>query len=250
MEEKQLEQIVDKKILEAKLENSEKRFQTISMLAGAALTLFGIFVPILITLNSSNKVDESIHNMNNEFDKLYNNLDSKLKEASELQREESEQNSNKINASINNFEKRFNSLASDNLKRPLIECLYQGRSIEGINLPLDNKTRTATFEIKNLGQKSARSIGIKLYTIQDYDLQFYNEPYIWLKNEMSDEPGFKISYDLEQRLTTLDPKESRFFNFYIDNLDKIKEINTMMIKIFYDQPEPKIFSFKLVINND
>ena len=58
-----IEQLIDRKIAEAKLEVSEKRLHYALYLAGAFLTIFGILLPLYQTYRSADKIDSAIQRM-------------------------------------------------------------------------------------------------------------------------------------------------------------------------------------------
>lgn len=69
----QFEIVVDKKISDAKFVISEIKLQFVLKIAGAALAIFGIFVPLLVTVLSSYQVDKSIDRMRDQFKELAGN---------------------------------------------------------------------------------------------------------------------------------------------------------------------------------
>ena len=57
MKQSDIEQLIDKKIAEAKLEVSEKRLRFLITLGGAGLIIFGIILPIFLTINSTSRLE-------------------------------------------------------------------------------------------------------------------------------------------------------------------------------------------------
>jgi len=96
MEKKEIEELIEKKVLEAKLQASETRLQLVLWLGAILITLLGVVVPIWQTNTSTEKVDKAIEAMENRFKELA---------GTQLQRPELECyiNSNKLEGSVLSF---------------------------------------------------------------------------------------------------------------------------------------------------
>jgi uncharacterized membrane protein (DUF106 family) len=71
MDEEKLNSIIDKKLLEAKLDMHEKRMNYFIIIAGILISVFGVILPVIQSSSSSDKLDKAIQEMKNDFNKNY-----------------------------------------------------------------------------------------------------------------------------------------------------------------------------------
>lgn len=127
---KAVEEIIDKKILDAKLTVTESRLNHLIILAAGLLTIFGILVPFWTTYTSSEKTDKAIDRM----------------------------------------EQRFKELAGEALKKPALELLHKGEPLENQTVDVDGViggnalVSLQTIFLKNTGNKRTEPLSIKFLT--------------------------------------------------------------------------------------
>lgn len=124
MTEREFENILDKKITEAKLQIAEKRLQLLLSAAGAIILLFGILLPYMQLRISTDKVDEAIKEMKREV--------------------------NQAIGSIN--------------RQPNLICSYQGAELkDDAILTIEGQNIDLTFELKNIGNEKSPKVSMRLY---------------------------------------------------------------------------------------
>lgn len=205
MDKNEIDELIEKRVTEAKLLVTEKRLQTIIWLAGGLLTVFGVIFPFWLTNRTSDKVDLAVKEMRDEFKEL----------------------------------------AGQQLRKPVIECFTGGRPLEAAQLFLEPSFSLIKFDIKNSGDASAKNVRLRLYTNFNKEVNIQGDD-IWQWRGPSDESAYKEMYDCYQAYS-LDPTESKPLQLQL-MAENIQEGNyTTLLKIFYEQPEPKRFTFNIKV---
>lgn len=262
MEKDEIENVVDKKLAEAKLDVAEKRLQFVIWTAGVILAVFGVVLPLWQTNRASDKIDNALQQMRQEINQTSQGLraDSRasaesldkamLANRSDIKSERESQSRQlgntiiRVDNAIQDMQKQFKELAGTQLKKPVLELFVGGSSLEGAVLKLSPTHQTVTINIKNVGKASARSIRVRLYSNSTDDCYYFGS---WRLLPMSDEPTYKCSFE-SYEIDPIDPKESRPFNIPMTN--NIKPGNyPFLLKVFYEQTEPHRYSFTIKVND-
>ena len=129
MDREEVERIVSNKICHTRLQCAEKRVNFLLWFGGALLAIFGVMVPMWITGSSTERVDKEIQSM----------------------------------------EKRFEELAGKQLRRPLIECSYQNKSLEGqlVDCSLGEAPGISPIIVRNVGDGRTDLMYFRLYLALD-----------------------------------------------------------------------------------
>lgn len=227
---KKVEALVDNKILEAKLTIAEGRVRFLLYVGAAALTIFGIILPLLLTSQSTERVDKAIERM----------------------------------------EDRFNELAGTQLRRPDLEGLIDGKALENTLLTYSKEDLCKIIAIKNTGDGTAENIQTRLYLDIEKHFKDGTDPwpgeyggYIWEILDIKDEPGFLEGFQYGGEVSFLDPKNSytvpvcfgRSIHVTQDGKSwiRIKRASfrtPALLKIYYGQPEPKRIPFTIVVEGE
>jgi len=80
MDEKEIQDLIEKKLTDAKLDIADKRFNVLIVLAGILLTILGIIVPIWQTNTSTEKVENAIKEFENKSEKFYSTSSNKTQQ--------------------------------------------------------------------------------------------------------------------------------------------------------------------------
>jgi len=257
MDKVEVEKLIKEQISEAKLEVSEKRLQTVTWVAGGFLALFGVIVPLWFTSRSSEQVDAAIAEMKRDF-KESSNLSSeninKSNEAirtdfklfSEKEANETKASTDKVDKAISDMQNQFKELAGVQLRKPILECLLAGRSLEGsvIQFP---PTMSIQLELRNSGDAPARNIRIRVYLFYDQQLELNSDEIQWQQLNFSDEPTYNKVYETYQPFVSLDSKESRPLVVTLNGQSLQGKNFPALLKIYYEQPEPKKYTFTINI---
>jgi hypothetical protein len=183
---------------------TEGRLKFLLFLGAAFLVVFGVIVPMWLTNTSSEKVDTAIKDMRADFEKL----------------------------------------AGEQLRKPDIQCLFEGKPLEGAVLTFTHIDDQKNILIKNTGDRSAFNIQAVLYAKEKVGSLIGGA--FGLK-DVSDEPDFDYVYVYNISLR-------EFSNLHADSFAQIhfrpwtgltKLETPAMLKIHYGQPEPKVFRFTI-----
>jgi hypothetical protein len=223
-----------------------------------------VFVPIWQTNKASDKVDNALNQMKQDIKSSSQDLRSDSRASSESLEKAMQTiradvrndidgqsrvvagNAAKVDSSIQDMQKRFRELEGAHLRKPVLECLVGGQSLEGGILKLSPARSQVTFQVKNIGDAPARNIRIRLYSAYDGNC---NELLMLSPLLASDEPSYKCAYeDYVFHTLTIDPKETRTFE--IETQPENPKIGTYpsLLKVFYEQPEPRKYSFTINIS--
>jgi len=252
MEQLEVENLIDKKlkekfrrrsIIEAELQITEKRLQTVL----ALFVVFGILLPIYITYTAKSDVNEAIKNMKEEFSRL----------------------------------------AATQLRKPIIDCTVNGRSLRGSLVTLVNGAFSFQyFELKNIGDAPANNIRVRLLFGANEKISRSQQASVWITRDdlIKDEPAFpNVLYykyfespspriklqpgafgaggggtePYGEILEKLDPTESiRIFvhdlhNYFLELQSAKGDFYVpAILKVYYGQPEPTTIHFTLVVKSE
>ncbi len=260
MDEDKIKLLISNQVGEAKLAASEKRLQTITWLAGGLLTIFGIVLPLFLTFvsltTSKERVDNAIVNMEKDFvrireveDKFALGMKGEFNHFTEDQRKDAHENSIFLERSVRKMQTDFKELAEAQFKKPDINCFHSGASLEGSTLILTPHDNLASIEIRNIGESPTESIHVKLYTKSNVPYGIYSDsPVDWERMEVNDEPYFNFAYRVVSSIQNIDPQESYGLSFIMNITDAKKEEIPMLLKVYYEQIEPKIYNFTIVLD--
>lgn len=207
-------QEVEKMILEAKLETAETRLKIFFTVAGALLGVFGILLPLFLAFNSSSQIDQSIA---------------------------------RVDRAIEKMEQSFKELAGTQLRRPEIECYFNGQSLTDAILNLNQHEKVA-FEIKNKGDAPVTHIKLHLYIAEEKGVDDNAIGWNWQYSEFSDEPDYSRLFVFFPFGSYLDPQNSLPVEFSVQTLDALEWESKALLKIYYGQPEPEIYLFRIHAN--
>lgn len=199
--------LIEKKALETKLEVSETRLRFILVFGAAFLTFFGAVLPMWLTNRSADKVDRAIDRM----------------------------------------EARFEKLAGHQLRKPDIECYLEGKGLGGSVLEIRELDDKSFIQVKNTGDRIASTLQVALLTKKDVGLYIGGNFGAWA---VSDVPGFDYVYRYRAAehgvgLMPLNPGDFAQIEFR-PRTSAIPQLETeAILKIYYGEPEPKIFRFTI-----
>jgi hypothetical protein len=266
MDNNQIEELIDKKLAEAKLEVVEKRLHFLMWLAGAALAVFGVAFPLWQSTRSADKVDSALLQMRQENAKTSEGIRADSRASAEsleraiptiradLRAEMDAQSrhldvaSNKVDNAIQDMHKQFKELAGTQLRKPNLECLSSGSGLDGKTIKISPAHENVRINVKNSGDAPARSVRMRLYTNLNTNKYLRGDYTQWFDLSKSDEPNY--SYAFETQLRPIDPKDSLPIDFFIvlSEFPNIKPGSyPVLLKVFYEQPEPRRYFFTLKI---
>ena len=209
---KEVEDLIDRKILESKLIITEKRLQYFLVLGAALFAIFGIIFPMYLTSQSTDKVEKAIEKMENRFDEL----------------------------------------AGSQILKPEIDCFVDGKRLENTILLFDKTHRYRTVQIRNEGAGIAKFVRMRLYLdIRDKDLVNDFGQTAWVYANFNDKPGFKYMLEQKQTYDYIAAKDSITAGFWVHNphtREKDVESSALLV-IFYGEPEPREINFTFKINS-
>jgi len=205
MEREEVERIVSEKINHIGLQYAEKRLNFLLWFGGALLGLFGVILPMWLTSSSTERVDKEILSM----------------------------------------EKRFEELAGKQLRRPLIECSYENKSLEGqvVDLSVDASHSTPII-IRNVGDGPTPYMDFRLYLALDEPMPNLSISW-WNPLEFCDEPGYTRAFDYTSSAQRLHPKGS--FGLKLGQWGSAKKGSSAqaLLKVYYGEQEPRIVKWSV-----
>lgn len=213
MDKEEVEIIVSDRISHARLELAEKRLNFLlwfgGTVGGAVLVIFGIILPIWLTGSSTQRIDNAIESM----------------------------------------ERRFEELVGKQLRRPLIECSYQNKSLEGQSVDCIVGESNSIFPIivRNVGDGSTNLLYCRLYLASD-ELPSNNFSISWwhLLPDCDESPEYTLAYDYvdngnfllhPQMPFPLRPGQWKGF--------KKGSSAKALLKVYYGEPEPRRVKFSI-----
>ena len=208
MEREELERIISEKITQNELKNSESRLRFALIFGGAFLTVFGVIIPIIITGTSADRSTERVDN------------------------------------SIELMERRFEELVGKQLRKPIIECLYENRKLEGqlVDFSDHHNTAISGIIIQNKGDGIAWTMGINLYLkFEKHPKEYRPKEFrinLWKALDHIDESGFDVAFEYQHSINNVYPQKS--FSLPIGHWTRIETDQKVkaLLKIYYGEPEP------------
>lgn len=268
MDAKEIELLIEKKVAEAKLEVTEKRFHYLIWIAGAMLAIFGVVLPFWTTNRASDRVDNALSQMKQDMKSSSQDLRTDSRSSSEqldkaiqairmdVRAEMDSQSRNfeivsgKVDKEIQRMQIQFKELAGTQLRKPMLECLSGGLSLEGKVLKVSPSHENIVINVKNTGDAPAKTIRLRLYTDLISESRYLGgDSTKWFVLPSSDEPSYK--YAFETHVSSIDPKDvlAVDFSLILSEYHNIKPGNyPALIKMFYEQPEPRKYLFTINIS--
>lgn len=205
-----VEQLVEKKVLQAKLTVTESRLNHVLVLAGFILTVFGILVPLWLANTSAERTDRAIERM----------------------------------------EARFRELAGTALRKPDLDCFVGGKPLDGAVIRFSPRQREQFIAVRNVGDAPARNVRIYVYSNLANDFSSFSGDSRWQVGKVvsPDQAKFSSAYVVysegRENLGSIDPKDG--YEFKLSLQGDVGTTNTAaLIKVYYEQPEPKQVEFTI-----
>ncbi len=268
MEKNEIEQLVARMIADAKLEVVQKRLELILWIGGALLALFGVVVPVWQTTKSTDRLELATRDMkidlaqmsqalradskisSEKLEKGGNDLRAEFKELASEQRSEIGTAMRKIDEAGSNLRSQFEQLAGAQMRKPLLECLFNGRGLEGTALSLSPSRGSLQLELKNIGDGPARNIRVRLYANLEKQFDVTGDQTQWQALSISDEAGYSRAFETYQPFSSIDPKESRPLDISLPVEAMGIQTFPLLMKIFYEQPEPRRYVFTISVTSE
>lgn len=209
----QEKQEIENMLLQAKLDVAETRLKMFFTLAGALLGVFGILIPLVLTINSSNQINNAI---------------------------------DRVDRAITKMEQSFKELAGTQLRKPDIECYIEGKPLNNVTLSFQ-QDESKVLELKNVGDKPASEIKLHLYISDEKGIDNYGIFYSWQYSYFNDEPEYSKLFTLSAA-SYLEAKESSPVEMGVRTLKGEKWATGALLKIYYGQPEPKLVPFRIQVH--
>lgn len=209
---RKIEDLIDKKILEAKLLVTEKRLQYFLVLGAALFAIFGLILPMYLTFQSTEKVDRAIEK----------------------------------------FEQRFEELTGNQVLKPEIDCFVNGKALTNSTLLFNKQNINRSIQVRNEGNGVATFVRLRLYIdCRDIDLVRDFGSSNWSYADFNDKPGYKYMLEFDQTHDHIAPKDSFSFEFWINSSQNRTENieSPALLVVFYGAPEPKEFPFTFKIDS-
>lgn len=211
MDREEVERIVSDRISHARLELAEKRLNFFlwfgGTVGGAVLVIFGIILPIWLTGSSTQRIDNAIEST----------------------------------------ERRFEELVGKQLRRPLIECSYQNKSLEGqlVDCSVGESPGISPIIVRNVGDGSTNLLYCRLYLASDALSSNFSISW-WHPLQHCDEPEYTLAYDyVDNGRSLLHPKMT--FPFRTGQWSGFQKGSSAqaLLKVYYGEPEPRIVKFSI-----
>jgi hypothetical protein len=200
--------LIDSKIETAKLVICEKRFNYLLSLSGAALAIFGIFLPFYLAYQNSERVDKSIERMDN----------------------------------------NFKELEGRQMRKPALSCFVDGKILEESTIIFSRNNKNKIIEIKNTGDWTASDFKCYLYIKMPRGVSLGQRfLYDWEPIENNDESlAYDLKMELLIPNDYKLPAKDLFHIKLEPNFNNINNGDiqvSVLLKIFYGESEPKNIPF-------
>jgi len=107
------------------------------------------------------------------------------------------------------------------------------------------------IEVRNTGDAITNDLQVYFYISDVPENDIYLSRKWWYKiGKLSDESAFSDSYQYkgaDKEVPSLNPKETLRIHFHFTTRNDKGCKASVLLKIYYGQPEPKIFPFEIVI---
>lgn len=263
--------LIEKEIEEAKLvkkihsELYERQLKLITLIfsfTGLFIVAIGIFMGIL-TASSSSKIDNAISNMNNN----YNSLSKDYVDKSLLQREyldakverDAEKIDTKLNGAINDLNIKFEKLAGEAFKVPILEIFHKKDTNSGDEIVFkpnsEGRISINDFLVKNRGDRPTQNPSLYFYFNQtpvgisgNWEISDIREG-IYV-NKIMLKTGMGTGHWQTFTESTINPGETRqipYIEFDGNLIDKKKELKGKVV-IYYSNSKPAEKNFRIEMN--
>jgi hypothetical protein len=158
MEKEEVENLIARKVAEAKLEMSLKRQEIFVWVAGALLGLFGFLYPIWQSNKSSERTDSAIQSMNETVRDMLKEERSNANTQMEMINKAIDNLNGRTERSTERMQNQFKELAGNQLKKAKLECSYNGKALVGSVISLSDLLKPGSvLQVKNIGNGAANS---------------------------------------------------------------------------------------------
>ena len=240
--------MVEKQNLQTKLEITEYRFRTFLWLGAAALTIFGAVIPLWFSYRASDRLDTALIQMKQDlktYSQEFRTESSKATESvdkttqairfdvradREFQARQMNIMTGRVDDSIEKMRNQVQAAIGAQLKKPLLECLTDGVSIEGKRIDVIENRLDLAF--KNTGDAPAHNMSVSLYLPADFCRNIANA-------EVSDEPAYPCLFH-EYGNPFISPQQISNQSYDVGSAKPGHY--PALLRIFYDQ-EPRKYSF-------
>lgn len=221
----EINELINHKVTEAKLEVAERRLHFTLWFMGAAIAIFGVVLP-LMQVNS-----------------VVERTDRATAAASE-----------NVSKAIDKMEKRFAELAGNQIQTPEITCFANGIPLEKSTIIFSKKNSSYDFSIRNTGNGVAALIRVRLYlNVHDEILRKHFCSNInwshWNYTEFNDKPEYKcmlqLGFDNKNYSDFIAPADEMSFSLLMENPTELSDTieSPALLVIYYGAAEPKEIPF-------
>jgi hypothetical protein len=156
--------------------------------------------------------------------------------------------SGRVDKAIEKMENSFKELAGTQLRKPDIECYFKGEKLNNRTLSFDYY-KDLDIEVRNTGNAITKDLQFYFYISDVPENDIYLSGGWWDEiGKLSDEPTFPNSYKYAGVLY-LNPKETFKIPFTFTTSDNKGSKASVLLKIYYGQPEPKKIPFNIIIKS-
>jgi hypothetical protein len=230
---KQLVEIVETELHKTQIFVLEKQIQflisigkLVVSLGAILIAIFGLALPLWNSQQTTQKTDKTLKDVSENTDKAISDMQAKFKE-----------------------------LAGTALRKPVLDCFVNHVKLDGQTLNL-NPTTTCIIELHNSGDYPAKTIQVRLYTNLQLKIAnpygpLYGALFGWTQTP-SEDSNYKFAYRLcyatsqNTIVGPLDPGDSDPLPLDVAPLESGSF--PALIKIFYEQPEPRQIPFTMLSN--
>ena len=208
-----------------------------------AIIVIGLPLTVSFILSSQNRA---------EFDRLGQRVEQQSTHVSQTFDEKGRVLEQRLDSAISsmNLEMRrsVNDFSRNQTKPPRFSAVVNGKPLDGLSLDFTPSFYSSTIALTNIGEGTARSIGLTLYCADSTyfdNLQFSYGNGAWQRLQFVDEKSYKAQYKFQYpQNIVLSPQEP--FPIDITVNPESSSINTkVMLKVTYEQGSPRKFVFKV-----
>jgi hypothetical protein len=225
----EINELINHKVTEAKLEVAERRLHFALWFGGAVIAVFGVLLPLMQNSISSRDISSAI-------------------EKTELRSSEA---STEVSKAIEKMEREFAELAGKQILKPEIACSANGVPLENSILTFTKNNNRHTISVRNTGNSVATLIRMRLYlNVRDQNLEqdfLYGGHQSWHYAEYNDKPSYK--YMLQGFFRGGDDfiaaGDALSVSFVMERLTQSNEMieSPALLVIYYGAAEPKEIPF-------
>lgn len=248
-----------------------KQLNTITVIF-SIIAVFFIGVGILIGVFSAKSVDQIIEarkeltdhknelftdvsafkeSINEKVDQRFFELENKVQKLEQIVEE-------RLDKKINEYETKFEKISGENLKKPKLRLIYEGRSLEGQIIKLikvGDKFAIPSLGIENIGDREVSIPSINIFfSLPVNKLNVHSERGM-IESYWEEKSGADIFYPkqfqyviygIREDLSIINPQELDELPItLIENFNEEWNEIDCMLKVFYATEPPEIVRFKL-----